>query len=58
MEIKRVKKGPVERATLKMRAVTLEGLVEATRLPTQQRPTVRMSAVVVTDDMMRIASAL
>lgn len=58
MEIKRVTKSLVERVTLKMRAVTLEGLVEATRLPTQQRPTVRMSAVVVTDDMMRIASAL
>lgn len=58
MEIKRVPGTPrVERKTVEMKAVTLASLVEATRLPTEQRPTVRMSAVVVTPDMLRIASA-
>lgn len=48
----------IERPTLKMSAVKVDALAEATRLPTEQRPTVRMCAVVVTDDMLRIASAL
>jgi hypothetical protein len=55
--IKRVQGAMVERKTVEMRAVRLAELVEATRLPTEQRPTVRMSAVVVTNDMLRIASA-
>lgn len=47
----------VERVTLKMKAVALEALVESTRLPTHQKPTIEMRAVVVTEGVARLASA-